>query len=242
MHLDDDRIQRLLHGELGPAEAEVGAHLATCADCRGLLEQARAEEARLFGLLTGVDHPIATVDPHTLFAPTRAEGRWGRWAAGLLIGAALAGAAYAMPGSPIPWVLERLLGPEREVRQPRHATRADTASHSTRGIAVDPDGALVIQLGASGEEALATISLTDDEVVLVRAVAGDATFTSDPGHLTVRSTGAARLEILIPRAATAVEVRADGAAVLQKSAGGTVTTLPRDSAGRYSVRVPPDST
>ena len=69
MHLDDERIQRLLHGGLEPpAEREARRHLESCAGCRGLLEEARAEEAWIFAVLGSVDHPSPAVDPGTLLA------------------------------------------------------------------------------------------------------------------------------------------------------------------------------
>jgi hypothetical protein len=96
MHLDDERIQRLLHGELGPVEAETRLHLSRCDACSGLLEEARLEEERVFALLSRVDHPIPAVDPPSLIAGRpKPASRWGRRAAAVLLGAALAGGAAA---------------------------------------------------------------------------------------------------------------------------------------------------
>jgi hypothetical protein len=236
MHLDDERIQRLLHGELGPDEAEVRLHLASCAACRGLLEEARVEEGRVFGLLSRVDHPIPALDPRTLL-PERESGanRWGRRAAVVLLGAALAGVAYAAPGSPVPAVLERLLGVRLDGQGHAPTVQTDNAPPASPGIAVAPGDGLVIQLVAEGADAVATVALTNDDEVVVRAVEGAASFASDPGHLTVRSSGRARLEVLIPRTATSVEVRSDTVPVFRKQARGPVTTLPRDSRGRYTI-------
>ena len=38
-------------------------HLAGCADCRVLLDDARAEEGRIFSLLRALDHPPPVADP-----------------------------------------------------------------------------------------------------------------------------------------------------------------------------------
>ena len=79
MHLDDERVQRLLHGELGSAEAETRFHLESCAPCRDLVAGARVEEDRILALLSEVDHPVATLDPRIVLAERNASrGHWGR--------------------------------------------------------------------------------------------------------------------------------------------------------------------
>jgi len=79
------------------------------------------------------------------------------------------------------------------------------------------------------------IELTDEEEVAVRAVGGTATFSSDPGRLTVRSSGPVQLEIRIPRTATGVEVVSGSTPVFRKSATGPVGPSPPDSTGRYII-------
>jgi hypothetical protein len=239
MHLDDERIQRLLHDELGPAEAEIRLHLESCAACRGLVDGARDEERRTFGLLSQVDHPRPAIDPRVLLAErTASDGHWGRRAAAVILGAAIAGAAYALPGSPLPAALDRLLGTS--------VARHDSTSAAERGlfpapagIAIPAEDGLVIQLLAEGDGAVATIELTGDEEVVVRAVEGSATFTSDPGRLTVRSSGPLRLEIHIPRAATSVEVLAGPTPVFRTLDGDPVSEIPPDSTGRFVIPLRP---
>jgi hypothetical protein len=242
MHLDDERIQRLLHDELGSIGAETRLHLESCAACRDLVEEARAEERRIIGLLSQVDHPIAAVDPRILLAGRRTSGRaWGRRAAAIILGAAIAGAAYALPGSPLPAALDNLLGIGVARRDSAPATQADRVSTPPAGIAVPAEDGLVILLLAEGEGAVATIELTEDEEVVVRAVEGSATFTSDPGHVTVRSSGPVRLQIHIPRTAASVEVRSGSTPVFRKLAGGPVSETLPDSTGRFVIplRSPP---
>jgi hypothetical protein len=241
MHLDEERIQRLLHDELSSAGAETRLHLESCVACRGLVEEARAEERRIFGLLSQVDHPIAAPDPRSLLAERRTYGGgWGRRAAAVILGAAIAGAAYALPGSPLPAALDRLLdiGGSRDSLP---ATRTDRDSTPPAGIAVTAEEGLVIRLVSEGEDAVASIELTEDEEVAVRAVRGGASFTSDPGRLTVRSSGPVRLEIRIPRTAKSVEVLAGSTPVFQLRAGGPISRTPPDSMGRYTIplRAPP---
>lgn len=236
MHLDDERVQRLLHDELGSAEAETRLHLESCASCRELVDEAREEEDRTFTLLSRVDHPIAGLDPRVLLAQRRASsGHWGRRAAAIILGAAIAGAAYALPGSPLPATLDRLLGTGGASRDSRPATQPGRDSVPPAGIAVPAEDGLVIRLLAEGEDAVAVIELTEDEEVVVRAVEGSATFTSDPGRLSVRSSGPVRLEIRIPRAATSVGVFADTIPLFRKLAGGPVSPTPPDSTGAYTI-------
>lgn len=236
MHLDDERIQRLLHGGLEPpAEREARRHLESCAGCRGLLEEARAEEAWIFAVLGSVDHPPPAVDPGTLLARAeRVSPRWFGRAAVLLLGIGLAGVAYAAPGSPLPAVLNRLLGNTPDRREQSPAAQAAAATPAQAGIAVLPGDALVIQFASEGD-AVATISLTDDEEVVVRAVEGSASFTSAVDRLVVRSAGRARFEILIPRRAPSVDVLADTTPVFRKPAGGPVSAVSPDALGRYTV-------
>jgi anti-sigma factor RsiW len=59
MHLDDERLQRLLQGELEPgAETSIMGHLATCEPCRDQLTTARREAAEVSRLLGFLDDPI----------------------------------------------------------------------------------------------------------------------------------------------------------------------------------------
>jgi hypothetical protein len=238
MHLDDERVQRLLHGELEPAgERLARQHLDACHDCRALVDEARAEEHRIFGLLQEVDHPPPHVDPRVVLAAGGSRRtHWGRWAAGLLLVAAAGGAAYAAPGSPLPAALDRLVAILAPI-QPRagaERTAIDTAPPGA-GIAVTPGDRLTIRFVVEGDGAFATLSLTDGDEAVVRAVAGAATFSSDVDRLSVRSAGTAGFEILIPRSAPWVEVLAGDTPVFRKRAGQVVSETGPGADGRYSL-------
>ncbi|MGH7579889.1 MAG: hypothetical protein ACREM9_06935, partial [Gemmatimonadales bacterium] len=145
MHLDEERVQRLLHGELdGAGEGAARQHLDGCRDCRALVNHAREEEHRIFGLLREVDHPPAEADPCALLpAAARARRGWGRWAAGWLLIVLAGGAAYAAPGSPLPGMLDRLIGRDPPVR-PQRTDQApdDSVARPSAGIAVTPGNRL----------------------------------------------------------------------------------------------------
>ena len=238
MHLDDERVQRLLHGELEPAgERLARQHLAVCDDCRGLVDEARAEEHRLFALLREVDHPLPDREP--TFSAGRSPGtRWERWAAGILLVAAAAGAAYAAPGSPLSAALDRLVTiiAPAEPQTPNDTAATDTVAAGA-GIAVTPGDRLTIQFLMEGDSALATLSLTDGDEAVVRAVAGAATFSSDVDRLSVRSAGPARFEVLIPRSALWVEVLAGDTRVFRKRAAQVTAESEPDAGGRYGLRL-----
>jgi hypothetical protein len=240
MHLDEERVQRLLHGELEPAGQRLARqHLAACDDCRTLVDEARAEEHHIFGLLREVDHPQPEADPRVILAAGRSpRARWERWAAGLLLVAAAGGAAYAAPGSPLPAALDRLVA---TLAPTQHRTGTDTAATDTAppgaGIAVTPGDRLTIRFVVEGDSAFANLSLTDGDEAVVRAMAGAATFSSDVDRLSVRSAGPARFEILIPRSAPWVEVLAGDTPVFRKRAADVVTETVPGADGRYDLKL-----
>jgi anti-sigma factor RsiW len=236
MHLDDEQVQRLLHGELEPAGEQLARqHLAACNDCRTLVDEARAEEHRIFSLLREVDHPPPVADPRVVLAAgSRPHTQWGRWAAGILLVAAAGGAAYATPGSPLPAALDRLMAMLAPT-QPRAST--ETAATDTAppraGIAVTPGDRLTIRFLVEGDSVFATLWLTDADEVVVRAVTGAATFSSDVDRLLVRGAGTAGFEILIPRSAPWVDVLAGDTLVFRKQAARLVTQARPGADGRY---------
>ena len=103
MHLNEEQLQRLLHGELSAgARRNAGDHLAACNECRERLVLAQRDEGEILELLRQVDHPLPAVDAEALAARARGIGLvWGRWAAGILLVLGTVGAAYAVPGSPV---------------------------------------------------------------------------------------------------------------------------------------------
>jgi hypothetical protein len=238
MHLDEERVQRLLHGELEPAgESLARRHLADCDDCRTLVDAARAEEQRIFGLLREVDHPLPDADPRVIVASGRSpRSRWQRWAAGFLLVAAAGGAAYAAPGSPLPGALDRLVATLVPLQSPpgTGGTVTDSAPPGA-GIAVAPGERLTIRFAVESWNAFATLSLTAGDEVEIRAVEGAATFSSDVDRLSIRTSGPARFEILIPRSAHSVDVWAGDIPVFRKRAGDVVTETQPGADGRYSL-------
>lgn len=242
MHLDDERVQRLLHGELGsPGEARAREHLAECPECREWVTQAEQEEAWVLDRLRRLDHAPPRVRVEIVSPVRRRAPAWGRLAAGIMLAAAVAGVAYAAPGSPLAGVLHRVV---EWVGGPAAATApASAIERPQAGVAVPPGERLTIVFATEQSDGIAIVSLSDGAEVEVRALGGTTTFSSDVDRLSIRHRGPSpRFEIAIPRAAPSVEIRAGDRRVFLKKGSSVLTESERDGEGRYPVpltRSPP---
>jgi hypothetical protein len=239
MHLDHERVQRLLHGELEPGgERRTRAHLAECEDCGTMVDEARSEERQILELLREVDHPIRRPDLRAVLAanrPPRAGPQ--RWAAGVVLFLAAAGAAYATPGSPIPAAIDRLIGWSQSGRSsPDSAPTAAGDRPDPAGVAVPPGDRLTIRFLES-DSAVASVSLGDGDEVVLRALEGAATFVSDVDLLTVRTAGPARFEVLVPSSAPLVDIVVGEQRVFRIQSSTVTTQVRVDGAGRYIIRL-----
>jgi len=240
MHLDEDRLQRLRHGELSPAmETAARQHVAECAECRGRVAAAERDETEVFGLLRELDHPTPQIDAETVAARARGRGHGRgvsamRWAAGIVLVLGLAGAAYAAPGSPLPTWVETVV--EWASGRP---DRAPAPSPGVAGIAVAPGPRLVIVFTAPQATGQAQVSLTDGADVVVRVLSGAATFTTDVDRLVIDNQGSATFEIQIPRTAPRVEIRVGGQRVFLKERSRVTTDTVTDMGGPYVLPLVP---
>ncbi|MGH7554915.1 MAG: anti-sigma factor family protein [Longimicrobiales bacterium] len=247
MHLDDERIQRLLHGELTPSdETFARAHAARCPDCRERVASAERVEMDMAALLRHLDHAPPRVSAHALaLSASTSRYHWARWAAGIVLAFGVAGAAYALPGSPIPqWVSSVIdrAGTSSDARvvptDPATAQEDDFVA----GIAVAPGQALVILFASTQALGSANVSLSDGDQVEVRALNGAAKFTSeeDPDRLSIDNTGSsASYEILIPREAPRVEIRVAGRRVFLKEGSRMTSTPNTDARLPYTIPLTP---
>jgi anti-sigma factor RsiW len=217
MHLDDERLQRLQHGELDPhASRSMVEHVAACPECRARLAEAERDQAELYGLLRLVDHPPPSVNAETVAVRARLQERgWGRWAAGILLATAVAGAAYAMPGSPLRgWTKatwEWIQGRSRSEASPAAPVRP------VAGLAVPAGYALTILFESAQPRSRVRISLGERAEVQVRAPAGAARFSSEAGRLRIANHDSiATFEIEIPRGAPRVEIQVAGRRIFLK--------------------------
>lgn len=241
VHLDDEQVQRMLHGELTPeAHATTATHLGACVECRARVAIAEREERGALALLEHLDHAAPTVHVRSVMTARRPRPGLARWAATILLVVAVGGVAYAAPGSPLPRLFDRLLSrrdvspPERTVTPNTDSSRTD--EEVTQGVAVAPGDRFVIDFASRSPTAVAAISLTDDPEIAVRAVGGSATFTSAVDRVSIGSDASVtRFEIEIPRAAPQVEVRVAGRRVFLKEGDRVTADGDRDATGSYRV-------
>jgi len=244
MHLDEERIQRVLHGELPSAlERAARAHLAGCVECRRSLAEAEREEREVNSLLAMIDEPVPPVRAEAvalraelMAAASRTErSAWLRRAAAFVLVAGIAGAAYAIPGSPLrEWVhsiTEKMAGrPERNaVSQP--------VTTGVSGISVDAGPRLVILFTGDGLDGQVRVTLSDGSQVQIQAPAGAATFTSSSEYLLIGvKNPAANFDVRVPRSAPWVEIRAGDNRLFLKE-GQRISTSGSSSAGDYVLRL-----
>lgn len=238
MHLDEEHVQRLLHGELPRhAEAVAREHVEACADCRAAIGVAEHEEAEVEALLQHLDHPPPRVDARMIARRARQERHtWGRWAAGIALALGVAGVSYAFPGSPFPeWirgVADRFAS--ASPRSPSSPPPGEPNDSSVGGIAVDPGRQLLIFFTVAQPDAQARISLTDRADVVVRAPTASATYTSDIDRLVIANAHSrGTFEIEIPRSASRVEIRVAGGRIFLKDGPRVTAATPPDSSGQY---------
>lgn len=242
MHLEDEQLQRLLHGELDQSRrAELERHVEWCAPCRQRLSEARTDEEEIFDLLRLTDHAPPSVRAETLISRARPPRRWRRWAAAAALAVIVVGAAYATPGSPLPrWVaqiVERVTRSTPEAPPPAPAPPTETA---TAGIAVTPTARFTIRFTTSQPVGALTVSLTAGSEIVARVHNGNATFTSEVNRLIVINEGStADYTIELPRNAPWVEIQVGERRVLLKEGPRVSVSARPDSLDRYVLSLQP---
>ena len=240
-HLDEEQVQRLLHGELAPSvSASVRDHIDVCDECRSRVDESAREETTVRALMENLDHTPPLVDVRTVKRRTQPAFALGRWAAGVLLLLAIGGVAYAAPGLPFRAVVERLItrvggrDTPRDGQARPEIALPPSSRDVVQGLAVLPGDRFRIVFSSPEPGAIATLSLTDGPQVAIRAVGGRATFTSDVDRVTIGDvTGGSRFEIDVPRGAPRVEIWIAGRRVFSKSASGVVTEGQPDAGGAY---------
>jgi anti-sigma factor RsiW len=237
MHLDPEQLERTLHGELRPEDGLVREHLAECQECRLRVSEAEQDEASIMEQLRRLDHRRPSPAIRISSGAPRRSGwsRPQRLAAGLALTVAAAGAAYAVPGSPLPRAVHHVVSLLKGTNHPAPAAspRVSATPRSQSGIAVAPGNHFVIVFSGAVPAGSASLSLTQGEELLVRSLDG-ATFHSDVDRLLVESkTPGATFEVEIPRSAPSVEIRVGGRVVFRKDSSRIVTSAPISKDGSY---------
>jgi hypothetical protein len=249
MHLDEDQVQRLLHDELSPqTDTAVRHHLVDCDDCRELVTRAKDEEQIVYAMLGHLDRPAPVISVRSIAARARTPNSPRlRVAAGLLLAIGLAGAAYALPGSPLRrWVdavVTRVANPPgRSISASSPAATPQGARTDVAGIAVAPGASLVISFTSVQAGGYVDVALTEGAEVIVRAPMGAATYTSDAEQLVIQNSGSSSaFEIQIPRSARRVEIRVGSQQIFLKEGLSVRTGQSADSRGRYRLALGPTS-
>lgn len=244
MHLEDEQVERLRHGELVPrVEAIVREHLVACAECCARVAEAERDELEVHALLHHLDHAPPHLSARALARRARQGGfHWGQWAAGIVVTLGVGGAAYAIPGSPLPaWiraVARWVAGPENPTPRsapaagPRQPGSEPVHDPGVAGISVAPGRALVVSFGSPHGRVV--VSLTDSGDVIVRAPAGAATFASHVDRLRIENRDpSATFEIQIPRTAPRVTIEVEGRPVFLKEGVRVTAAEPADALGHY---------
>lgn len=238
MHLDSEQLQRLLHGESLPGgSAGPRDHLTECAECRDRLEVARREEAEVFGLLARLDHPAGAPDIRAVLDSARRPPRLAlRLAAGFLLALLGAGAAWAIPGSPLPgwvrtgraWITDR-----------SRVAPAPGPDAPTTGLAIPAGDRFVVEFAATQDSGEVEVRLVDGEQLVARAMGTGVSFITGPGRLQIENAGVRTgYQLEVPRATRSVEVRVAGRRILMKDGERSEPALPANGALLLSLGPP----
>jgi len=241
MHLDEETLERVLHGELMPgARATVERHLASCRECGDRLADAARAESRVFGLLEELDHEAPPLDWE---AVTRAAPR-GRTAREL-IAASLAfllvagGLLHAVPGSPLRGWIDAVLGEGSGPAEPA-LPATDAADAPLSGIAVVPSDPFEVAFAAPQRTGRIRVTLVSSDRLELTVSGEPVELESGVDHLIVSNQGSsASYELRIPRTLSSIRVRVGAETILDKREGSIRTTAPRDSSGAYLVDLRP---
>jgi hypothetical protein len=223
-HMDQGRLQAWLDGELPPPDAtSVSNHLEGCAVCRDAVRELEALEAAASGAISLLDPPspdleAALWDVRRRRARTRAAGHRQRLGAAAVVVLLLgAGAAVAMPGSPLRGWIEGLF--EAEVAS-APSPAIETASPSALGVTVDlMDGSIVVVFHDAPEGMVLELEPVGEGRAGVYAPAASR-FRTAPGRVEVTVSGPGDLlRVRIPDSARHAEIRVHDRVVARVSDG-----------------------
>jgi hypothetical protein len=237
MHLDDESLERLLHGELDPGpEATVRSHLASCPSCEARLEESRALESRLFALLGTLDHEAPEIDWNSALSPPSTRARAGsRIAASIAFLLLAGGILYALPDSPVRGWIDRLRGMDAtEAPTPPGIGSPSEIETPVSGLSLRPAGAFEIDFEYSQAIGAIRLRLVRTPEVEIRVLGSPVRLESGPGRLSVSNANSqSSYEILVPESAASIRVRVDGEEVFLTQRGKVQTAGLPDSTGFY---------
>ena len=236
MHLTESELAALTHKDVAELSERVSTHLESCPDCNARLEALRAEDREVAALLSSLDHAAPRSRGAVLLDDlhARRRRRVGAIAAGLALFAA--GAAAALPNSPLHHVLLRALSKTG----PTDSSTPDPVSKSVplkarSGVAFIPGGSLDVRFISPHPGGRLRIRLIDGPRVSATAD-GDAAFSIHQSQLDVTDHGVPiAFALEIPRAVPAVTVWAGKEIVFEVRAGAVSGSHSMDSTGAYTI-------
>ena len=235
MHLDDESLERLLHGELDPGpEATVRSHLASCPSCEARLEESRALESRLFGLLGTLDHEAPEIDWNSALHPTSTRARAGsRIAASIAFLLLAGGILYALPDSPVRGWIDRLRGMDATEAPTPGGSRSEIET-PVSGLSLRPAGAFEIDFEDSQAIGAIRLRLVRTPEVEIRVLGSPVQLESGPDRLSVSNANSqSSYEILVPESAASIRLRVDGKELFLSQRGEVQSAGLLDSTGFY---------
>lgn len=220
-HVDEGILLAIRDGALVSADDQL--HVESCAQCSDALEAARARAQRIENALAGLDVPFdvdaakervraqldGTSEP-VRRAP-QAPRHLGRAAAILLVAA---GAAYAIPGSPIrAWITG-----ENEATT-SGAAATEESQEIVGGVIEVPvtDQGIRVSIDGSRPGDQIEVIWTDASTARVAVPAGSS-YSIAEGHV-VASVTAGPVQVAFPRSAAVISLEIDGRMVLQRTDG-----------------------
>lgn len=242
MHLDELALERLVDDEsLGAQHEAALQHLASCAACAAALDRMRADEARDADLLRALDEPPPAIDVQRLMAraarrPFSPRRRLMAAGIGSIL---LAGAAAAMPGSPVRAYVARMFRPMPAA--PAVAALAPptpaVAPDSTReGVAFAPGPFVDVALHAVQRSGTLRITIVAAASVRLTHQGGSAAYSLTADGVSIDNAGStASFDLALPATVARATVSVSGHIVFTKSGTAVQAEGARDSTGAFVI-------
>jgi anti-sigma factor RsiW len=235
-HPDQETLQRFADGETAGTDANaLVAHIRACASCSQAIQELQHEDARIASLLSTLDSPPPVL--HLLRPPGRRQvaAPWIRRAATLLFLASLAGAGWAMPGSPVRSWLRGSMRQSTPAGMSNVIEDAAPALHG--GLDIPVDGAVLITFAQAQARGSVRIVLSDSAGVRLTILNHDARLESpSEHHVIIENDGSlADYRIRVPRSAADVTVRVGSRVVFRMMRDVLTSSIAQSGDGSYVV-------
>ncbi|MGH7503144.1 MAG: hypothetical protein ACREL7_15570 [Longimicrobiales bacterium] len=227
--------------DVDAATNAVRSHIRDCATCAAAIEELRRDDAWVASMLSTLDSPPPALDALRREPRQGEASPWIRRAAAVLLLATLAGAGWALPGSPVrSW----LLGTDRRTEGTRSVANNESAYPVTTlrgGLDIPADGNVLITFAQAQTRGSIRIVVSDSAGVRLTILNDDARLESpSERHVIVdNSESAADYAIRVSRAATDVTVRIGDRIVFRKTRDQVISATAPARDGAYVLPLGP---